>query len=115
MDTRTKILTFDQARALPRPLALAACEFNVLRAEHAAAIERFRRDVPGHALLALVLPVTPELLPARARAELVAALREVQWVLIAGAIEPFDGGPVLRLTESGILAHVRRGRGVLDS
>ena len=42
---------------------------------------------PSRSLLAVVLPAEPELLPRRARAELLAALRVVDYVTIA---EPAD-------------------------
>jgi hypothetical protein len=109
MDTRAKILTLEDARRLRRPVAALACAFNVLRAVHARQIAAWREAVAGHTLLAIVLPVTPELLPRRARAELLAGLRSVQWVTVADAIEPFDAAAVLRLTESDVLDRVRHG------
>ena len=108
MDTRAKILTPEDARLLRRPVAAIGCAFNVLRAEHARQIAAWREMVAGHTVLAIVLPVTPELLPRRARAELLAGLRAVQWVTVADAIEPFGAEAVLQLTESDVLDRVRR-------
>jgi hypothetical protein len=109
MDTRTKILSLADATRLPQPVAVVACEFNVLRAEHARQIEAFRETVAGHTLLAVVLPVTPPLLSSRARAELIAGLRAVQCVTVADGIEPFAPAAHLRLTESDVFARVRNG------
>ena len=79
MDTRTKILTLDAAQRLPRgTLTLAAGYFDALRAAHARDLEALPRP-----LLAVVLPLAEELLPQRARAEMAAALRVIDYVVIA--------------------------------
>jgi bifunctional ADP-heptose synthase (sugar kinase/adenylyltransferase) len=79
MDTRSKILTFDDAlRLAPGTITLAAGYFDGLRAGHARRLEELRRP-----LLAVVLPLAGELLPQRARAEMVAALRVIDYVVIA--------------------------------
>jgi len=79
MDTRTKILTLEAALALPRgEIVLAAGYFDGLRAAHARDLGALPRP-----LLAVVLPLAEELLPQRARAEMVAALRMVDYVVIA--------------------------------
>jgi hypothetical protein len=109
MDTRAKILTLADAQRLGGPIAALGCAFNVLRAEHARQIAAWREIVAGHTLLAIVLPITPELLPRAARAELLAGLRAVEWVVVADAIEPFGATAVLRLSESDIFDRVRRG------
>jgi len=78
MDTRSKILTFDAALRLPRgAVALASGYFDALRAAHV-------RDLTGLGapLLVAVLPCHGELLPRAARAEMVAALRMVDYVVI---------------------------------
>ena len=102
-------MSLAEATRMPKPVAVVACEFNVLRAEHARQIEAFRETVPGHTLLAVVLPVTPELLSSRARAELVAGLRAVERVTVADTIEPVAAAAVLRLSESDVFARVRNG------
>jgi len=61
--------------------------FDPLLAWHARELERIRSR--SGALAAIVLPLDGELLPQRARAHLVAALRMVDYVLIADN-EPLD-------------------------
>ena len=79
MDTRSKILSLDAALRLPRgTVTLVSGYFDALRAGHA-------RDLAGlrGPLLVAVLPLVGELLPQAARAEMVAALRVVDYVVIA--------------------------------
>ena len=81
MDTRTKILSMADARALAadRPLALVTGYFDVLRAAHI----RDLANVSERTLLAVIRPHPHAILPAPARAELVAALRMIDYVVIA--------------------------------
>jgi bifunctional ADP-heptose synthase (sugar kinase/adenylyltransferase) len=79
MDTRSKILTLAEAMELRPPCAIVSGYFDVLRAEHA----RELAQVHHHPLLAVVLPLAGEILSQRARAEMVAALRVVDYVVIA--------------------------------
>jgi bifunctional ADP-heptose synthase (sugar kinase/adenylyltransferase) len=88
MDTRSKILTADAARALAGPLAVVTGYFDVLRAEHARELEDIRRRTGARTLLALVLPFSGEVFDIRARARMVAALRVVDYVVIADRPEP---------------------------
>ena len=81
MDTRSKILTFAAAEALPRPLALATGYFHVLRAEHARALQQVRDRTPEARLLVAVVTYPGEWIDGAARAELVAALRMVDYVV----------------------------------
>ena len=77
MDTRNKILTLDAARQLPRgTLTLVTGYFDAMRAIDV-------RDLAGldRPLAAAVLPLEGELMPQRARAEMVAALRVIDYVL----------------------------------
>ena len=84
MDTRSKILTPAAALALrERPFAIVTGTFDVLRAAHACELEEARTGAAR--LLVVVLPRAGELLPQRARAEMVAALRIVD---IAGMPSP---------------------------
>jgi bifunctional ADP-heptose synthase (sugar kinase/adenylyltransferase) len=85
MDTRRKILTSTAALALglARPLALVTGHFDVLRAEHARELESIRRRTGAATLMVAVLPLPGELLNQRARAELVAAMRMVDYVVTA--------------------------------
>jgi hypothetical protein len=94
MDTRNKILTLDAARRLGCPLTVVATGSTVLRAGFVKELEALR--VPGRALLAVVLPAEPELLPLRARAELLAGLRVVDYVAIAEPAE-LDGLDAIHL------------------
>lgn len=77
LDTRSKILTLDAARRLAA-VTLVTGTFDVLRAAHV----RDLRAAPGTALLVAVLPLAGEILPQRARAEMVAGLRVVDYVVI---------------------------------
>jgi glycerol-3-phosphate cytidylyltransferase-like family protein len=85
MDTRSKILTLEAALALepPRPLAMAAGLFDVLRTAHARQLEDVRQHTGAGSLMAVVLPDAAGVLGQRARAELVAALRMIDYVLTA--------------------------------
>lgn len=78
MDTRSKVLSLDAALRLSRPAALATGYFEVLRVEDARELEQ-----AGRPLLAVVLRHTEELAAAAARAEMVAAIRVVDYVVIA--------------------------------
>jgi bifunctional ADP-heptose synthase (sugar kinase/adenylyltransferase) len=90
VDTRSKILTLDAARGLPaQPLALVTGAFDVLRAEHVRELQGMRSRAFGNALLVVVLPCPGAVLHQRARAELVAALRMVDYV-VAAAYEEVD-------------------------
>ncbi len=81
MDTRNKILTLDALRRLDQPLTVVATSTSVLRAGFVKDLEGLR--TPGHALVVALLPAGPELLPVRARAEVMAGLRAVDYVVIA--------------------------------
>jgi bifunctional ADP-heptose synthase (sugar kinase/adenylyltransferase) len=85
MDTRSKILTVAEAAALAGPLAVATGYFDILRAAHIRALEDLRRRARGAKILAVVLPAAGEILSQPARAELVAALRMIDYVVIADA------------------------------
>lgn len=79
MDTRSKILTWDAALCLPRgSVTLVAGYFDALRASHVRDLATLERPV-----LAVVLPFADELVPQPARAEMVAALRMIDYVMIA--------------------------------
>ena len=84
MDTRSKILTPAAALALSpaRPLVVVKGYFDILRAGHTRSLDEIRRRTSAATLLAIVLPLDHSLLPLAGRAELVAALRMVDYVLL---------------------------------
>jgi len=75
MDTRRKIVPLS---ALPPRCTIVTGYFDVLLAADARALAALPRPVA-----AIVLPLPGELLPQRARAELVAALRIIDYVVLA--------------------------------
>lgn len=83
MDTRNKILTLDAALCLPQPLTVVTGYFDVLRADHVRDLRQARATAPERPLLAVVLPGEDALLDQRARAEMLAALRMVDYVVPA--------------------------------
>src|ERR1035441_3301872 len=91
VDTRNKILTPAAALALtpPRPLVIVKGYFDLLRAEHVRSLDEIRRRTSAATLLAVVLPLDHSVLALAARAELVAALRMVDYVLL-GDCEDLD-------------------------
>jgi len=73
--------------------------FHILRAAHARELEQVRTRNGARTLVVVVLPAAGELLPQRARAELAAALRVVDYVVTAddgdvdgiiGRLEPVE-------------------------
>ena len=82
MDTRNKIVAalWPEFR---KPLVVVTGYFDVLRAEHVRELEEARDGMGSSALLAIVLAYPGALLPQRARGELVAALRSVDYVALA--------------------------------
>jgi len=84
VDTRTKIITPEDAAALAhgdRPAVLVTGHFDVLLAAHVRELVRVRGGLPdGVLLVALTMPEQP-VLDARARAEMVAALEVVDYVV----------------------------------
>ena len=80
MDTRTKILNLEAA---PRACTVVTGAFDLVLADDARELAGIRAGHPDRPLLVVVLPLSGELLPGRARAELVAALRMVDYVVTA--------------------------------
>jgi glycerol-3-phosphate cytidylyltransferase-like family protein len=68
------------ARQIAPPVAMATGFFDVLRAEHIRELGVMKHGDP---LLVIVLPLAEELLGQRSRAELVAGLRMVDYVVAA--------------------------------
>jgi glycerol-3-phosphate cytidylyltransferase-like family protein len=90
--------------------------FDVLRAEHARSLNEARERTGAQSVLAVVLPLAAEIVPQAARAEMVAALRMVDYVLpaenndwesVAGALQPVE---IVRLEE----ADARRTRQLIE-
>jgi bifunctional ADP-heptose synthase (sugar kinase/adenylyltransferase) len=88
MDTRSKILTPAAARRLPASLAVATGHFEILRAGLLGELREARERAAGAALVAVVLPLANGAQDQRARAELAAGLRLVDYVVIAGEEDP---------------------------
>jgi hypothetical protein len=80
MDTRSKILT---AEAAPHACTVVTGAFDPVLAEDARELAEIRASHLDGPLLVVVLPLPGELLPQGARAELVAALRMVDYVVTA--------------------------------
>ena len=113
MDTRTKILTPEAARRIAQPVVVATGFFDVLRAGHARELAELRKLGP---LLVIVLPLEDELLDQRARAELVAGLRAVDYVVIAdqaGATALVESLQTIRV-EHMEAADTRRARQLIE-
>jgi glycerol-3-phosphate cytidylyltransferase-like family protein len=114
MDTRTKILRLTEAVALAKHSVLVMGQFNVLRAAHLRELEAAHQVADGRRtkLLVVVLTTAEEYLPLEARAELVAALRMVDYVVTADRetaerfAESLESYPVVRLED----ADIRRAR-----
>jgi len=85
VDTRTKILTPEALAGFEpaRPLLLVSGRFDILRVELARELAGARQRTGAGSLLVVIRPLADELAPIRARAELAAALRMVDYVFIA--------------------------------
>jgi bifunctional ADP-heptose synthase (sugar kinase/adenylyltransferase) len=84
MDTRTKILTPEEARALAgggQSVALVTGHFDGLQAADGRDLRRVRERFPGATLLVAVAPPPQPIFEARARAEMAAALGVVDYVV----------------------------------
>ena len=104
MDTRAKILTVEAAaaRLAGTPATLVVGRFDVLRASHV----RELRQIEGKPLVAVVRPMAEGILPQRARAELAAALRMIDYVVTADdrdldtLVSSLPNAPVVHLDDS---------------
>ena len=90
MDTRAKILSAP-AVVPAEQVVVVTGYFDVLRAEHVRQLAQVRAGTAGARLLVIVSQGRDTLLPAGARAELVAGLRMVDYVLTAddGDVDAF--------------------------
>lgn len=87
MDTRTKLIAGADARTAAKSAIVVSGYFDPLLASHAGRLEELKRD--GAPLMVVILDPPRAILPSRARAELVAGLRAVDYVVEgADAIAP---------------------------
>ena len=89
MDTRTKIVPASEVQRLAASGAVVVSgHFDPLLASHAERLAEVKRE--GKPLIVLIADPEDAILPARARAELVAGLRVVDYVVecSAGSLEP---------------------------
>jgi len=118
MDSRSKIVKPDR---LPRPVTLVTGYFDVLRAGHARDLREIRERSSGRPVAVAVLSRPGEIMSQAARAELVAALRMVDYVVTADhedlnrLIEQIRPAEVVRLEAADLrrtgrlIEHVQRG------
>ncbi len=102
MDTRQKIITFEQAVNLARlqQVRWVTGTFDPLLAEHAQRLRDFTK--PGHILVVIVTSSPRPLLSQRARAELVAALSVVDHVVMKDGPGHFSEPDDTRIKEDFI-------------
>jgi hypothetical protein len=96
--------------------------FDLLRVQHSRDLEWVRQRMAPAPLIILVLPRPGELLSRQARAEVVAAIRVVDYVLIAdsedldGILEGLEPAEIVRLESADLrrtrhlIEHVQRGQ-----
>jgi hypothetical protein len=106
MDTRTKILS---PEAAPRACTVVTGAFDPVLAEDARELAEVRASHPDRPLLVVVLPLPGDLLPPRARAELVAALRMIDYVVTADDTDPDS---LLALLEPALLVRLEEAQAV---
>ena len=101
LDTRPKIVTIDQARALAAetgsPRIAFVTHMEVLRASHVRRLDELARGRAGKLFVVLTDPELP-LTPLAARAEVAAALRVVDYVVPA----PEGPGPALAAIQADL-------------
>jgi bifunctional ADP-heptose synthase (sugar kinase/adenylyltransferase) len=114
LDTRSKIIPLEQARAQQRgkPACWVTGHFDPLLAEH---VRRLREQVaPGRLLIVEVTNPDRPLLPQQARAELVAALTMVDYVVLGNGVSGspgMDGSITQRFVENVVRRHRGEGGG----
>jgi hypothetical protein len=102
-DTRGKIVTLDQARALAReqPPAIAfITHLEVLGVSHIRKLQDLAARAPGKLFMILTDPDSP-LVPLAARAEVAAGLRMVDYVIPS----PDGAGPALAAIHAALTVH----------
>ncbi|MEO8593610.1 MAG: hypothetical protein ABI759_09825 [Candidatus Solibacter sp.] len=113
MDTRTKIVG---AERIPAGCTVVTGTFDIMVAEDARELAGIREQQSGRPVCVVVLPLSGALLAQRARAELVAALRVVDYVVIADNPAP---GPLLDALQPACVVrlegvHERRKRQLME-
>jgi bifunctional ADP-heptose synthase (sugar kinase/adenylyltransferase) len=114
LDTRSKIIPLEQAqeRLRDKSACWVSGDFDPLLAEH---VRRLREHVaPGRLLIVEVKNLAKPLLPQRARAELVAALTMVDYVVLGNgtASRPgIDASVTDRFVEDVVRRHRGEGTG----
>jgi bifunctional ADP-heptose synthase (sugar kinase/adenylyltransferase) len=98
LDTRRKIVA-PEAISRSQPIILVSGFFDPLLASHATRLKALRRD--GRRLAVLLSDPPDPVLPLRARAQLVAALRAVDYVVLA------DGAATDHNSESEIIRRIQ--------
>lgn len=104
MNTREKIVPASALRG--RQFALVTAYFDPLLAWHAERLAALRTD--ADILAACVLPLADELLPQRARAELAAALRVIDYVLISPGPDSGSAEELIRTLQPAQLFHLEQ-------
>lgn len=84
MDTRSKIISAELATKIAPGgnLLVVRGSFDVLLARHALDLQKVKEGTPGAILLIVLTPASVPLLSEQARAEMVAALHMVDYVVI---------------------------------
>jgi bifunctional ADP-heptose synthase (sugar kinase/adenylyltransferase) len=108
LDTRSKIISLEEARKRrgEKPTIWLAGHFDPMLAEHVRRLGE--RGAPGRLLIVEVTNPARPLMPQRARAELVAALSLVDYVVLGnGASDSagIDGSITERFVESVLRRH----------
>ena len=105
MDTRSKIISLEEARrrASDSPALWVAGHFDPLLAEHARKLRE--RAAPGQTLVVEITNPENPLLPQRARAELVAALEAVDYVVLGNGAHSSDASITERFIQHVLQRH----------
>ena len=105
MDTRSKIIPIEDARQRTSnsPTLWLTGHFDPLLAEHARRLTE--RAAPGQTLVVEITNPANPLLPQRARAELVAALAVVDYVVLGNGAHSDDGSITERFIEHVLTRH----------
>lgn len=108
MDTRKKIVSFDEVISIAgkRDVRWVTGHFDPLLAEHARRLKALA--IPDHLLVVVITNPVGPLLPLRARGELVAALSNVDYVVLKDGLAPSDDPEDARIASDFVAQVVRR-------